>query len=151
MTVKEIMKTDVATCTAKDDLATAAKVMHDYHCGFVPVIDSRGAVAGVVTDRDVCLSAATEKHRAPDHVSVQQLMSQPVYSCLPDENLKMALNTMAAHHVRRLPVVDSQGHLKGVLSIDDIVLAPHRAGAPTAADVVSTLKQIVQARVRMIA
>ena len=146
MTVKEIMKTEVVTCTATDDLATAAQVMHDHRCGFMPVIDGRGAVAGVVTDRDVCLSAANEKHRAPDHIPVQRVMSHPVFSALPGENLKAALNTMALHQVRRLPVIDDQGHLKGVLSIDDIVLAPRRRGAPTASELVVALTKIVQAR-----
>lgn len=146
MTVQEVMKNDVATCTATDDVATAARLMFDRHCGFVPVIDSRGAVAGVVTDRDVCIIAATEKHRTPEHIPVQNVMSHPVYSCLPTENLRSVLTTMATHHVRRLPVIDERGHLRGVLSIDDIVLAPHRRGAPTADEVVSALKSIISAR-----
>ena len=51
MLVKDIMNKDVATCTPTEDLACASRVMQEYNCGFVPVVDSQGSVAGVVTDR----------------------------------------------------------------------------------------------------
>ena len=142
MNVKEIMKKDVATCTTNDDMATAVKIMHDHKCGFVPVVGSHGAVVGVVTDRDLSSAAASEKHRTAEHIAVFYAMSQPVFSCFPDENLKVALATMAKHHVRRLPVLDKQGQLQGMLSIDDIVQVPRRRGTPTAEEIVDTFKEI---------
>jgi CBS domain-containing protein len=55
--------------------------------------------------------------------------------------------TMAKHHVRRLPVIDKeQGHLRGVRSLDDVVRAPQRRGAPTSDDIAGTFKQIVTHR-----
>ena len=146
MTVKEIMKKDVATCTPNDDVVTAVKIMQDHKCGFVPVIDSHGTVAGVVTDRDLCLAMAIEKHRTAEHVAVKDAMSHPVFSCFPDENLKVVLATMAKHHVRRLPVLDKHGHMQGVLSIDDIVQTPRRRGTPTAEEIVDALKGICTPR-----
>ena len=62
MTVKAIMKTDVATCAPDSDLGAVVTIMRDCDCGFLPVVDSHGIVVGVVTDRDVCLAAGT-KHR----------------------------------------------------------------------------------------
>jgi CBS domain-containing protein len=146
MTVKEIMKKDVATCTLTDDVATVVRIMYEHKCGFVPVIDSHGSVAGVVTDRDLCIASATEKHRTAEHIAVKDAMSQPVFSCFPDENLKVVLATMAKHHVRRLPVLDKHGHLQGVLSINDIVQIPRRRGAPTAEEIVDALKGICAPR-----
>jgi CBS domain-containing protein len=73
-------------------------------------------------------------------------MSHPVFSCFPDENVKVVLETMAKHRVRRLPVLNRSGHLEGVLSIDDIVSAPPRRGAPTADDIVGALKRMYSAR-----
>jgi len=145
MIVSEVMKKDVATCSPIDDLAAAAKIMHEHHCGFVPVVDSRGIVAGVLTDRDVCLYAA-DKSRSMVNIGVRELMSHPVFNCFADENVKTVLVTMAKHRVRRLPVLDKQGHLQGVVSIDDVVQAPHRRGDPTADDIVAALKGITAPR-----
>jgi CBS domain-containing protein len=141
MTVNEIMKTDVATCTLEDDLASVARTMHERHCGFLPVIDSRGLVAGVITDRDVCCAAADGARPMTRH-AVKDAMSHPVFACFTDENVKMTIATMARHHVRRLTVLDRQGHLQGVLSIDDVIQAPGRRGAPTAEEIVAALKGI---------
>jgi CBS domain-containing protein len=144
MTVKEIMNTAVATCAPETDLAAAIAVMRDRHCGFLPVIDARGAVAGVLTDRDACL-AAGDSHRPAQRISVLEAMSAPAFSCLADENVKAALATMGRHRIRRLPVVDKSGRLLGVLSMDDVVHAPQRRGGPTAEDIVSALKAITAA------
>ena len=146
MNVQEIMKKDVATCTPNDDVATAVNIMHDHKYGFVPVVDSHGMVVGVVTDRDLSITAATEKHRTAEHIAVFYAMSHPVFSCFPDENLKVVLATMAEHHVRRLPVLDKHGHLQGVLSIDDIVQVPRGRGAPTAEEIVDAFKGICAPR-----
>ena len=145
MIVKEIMKKDVATCTPTDTVATAIKAMRDRNCGFVPVVDSHGVVVGVATDRDLCFALATEERQA-GRVGIKDTMSHPVFNCLADENLKAVLATMAKHHVRRLPVLDKNGHLQGVLSIDDIVQVPRRRGAPTAEEIVDALKGIAARR-----
>lgn len=141
MRVNEIMKRPPATCTSNDTVADAARIMHEHQCGFVPVVDIRGAVIGVVTDRDVCLVVG-DRHRAMTRVSVQDAMSHPIFSCYEDENLKVTLATMARRHVRRLPVLDKGGHLRGVLSIDDIIQAPTKRGSPTAEEILAALKGI---------
>ncbi len=145
MLVSEIMKRPPATCKTSDSVTEAAKIMHDHKCGFVPVVDPHGAVVGVVTDRDVCMIVG-DKNRAMTHVSVQDAMSRPMFSCYGDENVKTTLATMAKRHVRRLPVLDKHGHLQGVLSIDDIIQAPPRRGSPSAEDIVSALKGICAPR-----
>ena len=80
------------------------------------------------------------------HISVQEVMSQPVVGCFPGENLKVTIATMAKHHVRRLPVLDKEGHLRGVLSIDDVIQAPQRRGAPTSEEIVASMKGILARR-----
>ena len=145
MIVREIMTPDVRTCAPDNDLAAAAKTMWDRDCGFLPVVDRHGTVAGVITDRDICRAVAT-KHRTADHIAVSATMSHPAFACLAHENLKTVLVTMAKHHVRRLPVLDKNGHLEGVLSIDDVVRAPHRRGSPTSDEIVDALKGICERR-----
>jgi CBS domain-containing protein len=141
MIVKDIMKKGVATCTPDSDLAAVIDTMRHRDCGFLPVVDSHGIVVGVITDRDICLAGGT-KHRALARVSAKETMSHPVFSCFPDENVKVVLATMAKHRVRRLPVLNKTGHLEGVLSIDDVVQAPQRRGAATADEIVAALKGI---------
>ena len=146
MTVNEIMKKDVASCAPHDDLSRAAKLMRDHDCGFLPVVDSNGVVTGVITDRDLGIAVGANT-RAAERISVAEVMSQPVFSCFADENVKVVLATMGKHHVRRLPVLDKQhGHLRGVLSLDDVAVAPRRRGAPTNDDIADTFKQIVTHR-----
>ena len=145
MIVRELMTTDVRTCAPDNDLAAAAKTMWDRDCGFLPVVDRYGTVAGVITDRDIC-RAVSAKHRAADHIAVSATMTHPVFACFPHENVKTVLVTMAKHHVRRLPVLDKNGHLEGVLSMDDVVRAPHRRGSPTSDEIVDALKAICERR-----
>jgi CBS domain-containing protein len=141
MNVKEIMKTDVGTCAPDSDLGEVVKIMRERDCGFLPVVDSHGIVVGVITDRDVCLAGGT-RHRPLARVSAKETMSHPVFSCFADENVKTVLVTMGKHRVRRLPVLNASGHLQGVLSMDDVVEASNRRGAPTAETIVAALKAI---------
>jgi CBS domain-containing protein len=143
MTVNELMKKDVATCRLQDDLSVAARLMRDRDCGFLPVIDSNGVVTGVITDRDLGIAVGANT-RAAERISVEEVMSRPVFGCFAEDNVKTVLSTMAKHHVRRLPVLEKEyGHLRGVLSLDDIARAPRRRGAPTSDDIVDAFKRIV--------
>ena len=92
------------------------------------VVGSHGAVVGVVTDRDLSSEGPSETHRTAEHIAVCYAMSQPVLSCVPDENLKEMLATMLTH--------------QGVLSIDDIVQVPRRRGTPTAEEIVDAFRGI---------
>jgi CBS domain-containing protein len=146
MIVKELMKGDVATGAPDEPLSGVLKKMEARNCGFAPVVDSGGHLVGVITDRDASLAVAHDPQRPASRIAVKEAMSKGVVSCLPDENVKRVLVTMADHHVRRLPVIDSAGHLAGVLSIDDIVAAPSRRGGPTPADIVTAFKGICSPR-----
>ncbi len=146
MTVKEVMTTEFAACAPGDTLAAVAQTMRDRNCGFIPVVNAEGAVVGVVTDRDLGLAVGGST-RAAERISAAEVMSAPVFACFADENLKVVLATMGNHHVRRLPVLDKQhGHLVGVLSLDDVALAPHRRSSPTAEEIVDAFKHIVTPR-----
>jgi CBS domain-containing protein len=141
MTAKDIMTREFGACAPEDPLSTPIRIMADRDCGFVPVIDMRGSLMGVVTDRDIC-KAAHLTQRAVTHIAVSDTMSHPVFSCFVDDPLKTALATMAKRQVRRLPVLDRTGHLLGVLSIEDILRESDRRGAPTSEDIVAAWKNI---------
>ena len=101
-------------------LADAGRRMRDTGCGSLVVLGARGRVIGIVTDRDLAL--ALGEHHDAARLTVGRVMSQPVHMCRPDDDVTVALDRMASVHVRRLPVVDTDGDVKGLISIDDIVL-----------------------------
>jgi CBS domain-containing protein len=129
------------TCQPNTDLATVAKIMWDHDCGFIPVVDAAGVVAGVVTDRDICLATATRR-LLPEHISAAQAMTTPIHACLVDDSISDVLATMTQCRIRRVPVIDGNGRLQGVISLNDLVLASTAKREPHASDIVSTLAAI---------
>ena len=119
MKVRDIMTKDVVSCQAGADVATAGRLMQQGHFGLIPVVDTHGHVAGVLSDRDIALAAAT-RHRDAWHIGVHEAMTSKVLSCFPEDEVSAALEQMEKGHVRRLPVLDGGTHLAGILSIDDI-------------------------------
>ncbi len=143
MTVQDLMKTDIGACAPGDDLMTVLLLMRDRRCGWAPVVDSHGMVVGVVTDRDAAMALLNHPTRSAARLSAREAMSGEVVPCAPSDTVHSALKTMAAHHVRRLPVLDARGHLQGVISIDDILSAERGRGMPTSDELVDALRGIV--------
>lgn len=121
MRVKELMTSDVKSCSLDTNLAAAAKIMWEGDCGAIPVIDESGRVVGVITDRDICIAGAT-RARAEGEIAVQEVISKVVYTCAASDDARQALETMRLRKVRRLPVVDQNGRLAGIVSVHDIAL-----------------------------
>ncbi len=119
MKVKKLMITEVGSCPSRDNLETAAQVMWELDCGCVPIVDPDSKVVGMLTDRDICMAAYTQG-RALGKISVSNVMSKEVYSCSPEDDLTVAENIMESKQVRRLPVIDDEGRLVGLLSLNDI-------------------------------
>jgi CBS domain-containing protein len=153
MNVKDIMTRDVQRCGPDTNLAVAAKMMWDSDCGVVPIINVEGRVMGMITDRDICMAAVT-KTRPPASITAWETSSGKAITCRPDDDIRVALDLMERGKVRRLPVVDEDGMLQGMLSINDLVLAAgeHRGrSAPELPvdDVMHTLKAVCDHRVHV--
>lgn len=146
MKVRDLMTSDVEACRPDTDLAAVARIMWDRDCGFIPVVDAAGALRGVVTDRDICIAAATRR-LLPEYMPANQVMTHPVHACLPDDEVSEAMGAMKQYKVRRLPVIDANGTLKGVISMNDIVLASEQGLGPNPKEIVSTLAVICVHRV----
>ena len=121
VTVNEIMTSNVRACGPRTNLAQVAKMMWDCDCGVVPVVDESQRVVGMITDRDICIAAAT-RAEAPAQLAANDVMQTGVHTCSPDEDVRGALKTMKKFRIRRLPVVDRQGRLAGMLSLNDLVM-----------------------------
>lgn len=140
MKVKDIMTVGPRSCTPDTTLAAAATLMWEGDCGVLPVLDE-GELVGIVTDRDMFIALGTRNTRAV-HVRVGAVATHPVSTCGPDDEVGSALATMKLARVRRLPVVDAEGKLLGVISINDIVLAAGSDGPVRDKDVVDALREI---------
>lgn len=145
MRVEELMTKQVSCCGVGTSAAKAAELMWIHDCGILPVVDDRnGRLVGVVTDRDLFIALAT-KGQSPSGLTVGEVMQPEVFSCGPDNDLRSALETMAGQQVRRLPVVDGSGVLRGILSLNDVIryARPRINGSGVSyEDVVRTLRAV---------
>src|SRR5579863_3845805 len=120
MKVKEIMTQSPVCCTADTNVGAAVELMWVHNCGVLPVVGPDNKVEAIVTDRDICVAMGT-RNRLPGDLTVGEIVTKTVFTCQPDDDIQKALHTMASKQVRRLPVVDSEGKPRGILSMDDIV------------------------------
>ena len=120
MKVQDIMTREIVSCRKETDIGTAARLMLKGGFGTLPVIDARHRLAGIITDRDIAMAAATRQRNAA-HIRVHEAMSEEVRSCFAEDDLRAALRQMEEGRVRRLPVLDATGQLAGIVSIDDIM------------------------------
>jgi len=119
MKVRELMTHPAITCHVNDPLNMAAHRMWDHDCGVLPVVNDEGKVTGMITDRDICMAAYTQG-RSLDQMLVNSAMASHLISVHPDQSILEVEELMAAHQVRRVPVVDAEGKAVGVVSIDDL-------------------------------
>jgi len=122
MKIKDIMTTSPRQCTTDASLATAASLMLDADCGILPVVDEKGKLAGVITDRDMFIALAT-RNRLASQLTAGEVARKQVVTCKPDDDVHAALAAMKQHHVRRLPVEGFGGTVAGIVSMNDILLA----------------------------
>jgi CBS domain-containing protein len=129
MRAEQIMTTDVRSCSPEDKLDAVAAIMWENDVGCVPVVDRRERVIGMITDRDICMLAYRKKMRL-DQMPAREAIADLVHTCKPDDTVREAEILMSANMVRRLAVVDDQGRLCGILSLNDIArAAPRRKDA----------------------
>ena len=127
MTVKEVMTKPVATCRLDTNLAEATALMWENNCGILPVLNETGELAGVVTDRDLCIALGTRE------CSIRRIMrtgcrQRQIQVCKASDDIHSALWSMSEGKIRRLPVVNDDAMLEGIVSMDDVVLnAQHDA------------------------
>ncbi|HOB73293.1 MAG TPA: CBS domain-containing protein [Phycisphaerae bacterium] len=131
MRVKDIMTSEVACCTPDTGLQQVAKMMVDCNCGAIPVIadEQSRRLVGIVTDRDiVCRTIA--QGRDPMSLSAQDCMSRDDIACVtPESDLNECCRVMEEHQIRRVPVVDENNCLRGIVAQADVARHASREGA----------------------
>jgi CBS domain-containing protein len=119
MNVDQCMTRDPRSCRADDSLERAAQILWEQDCGCVPVLDDSSRVIGMITDRDICMAAYT-RGVALRAIAVGSAMARDLAACRPSDSVESALRTMRRRQVRRMPVLDLEGALVGVLSFVDV-------------------------------
>jgi CBS-domain-containing membrane protein len=145
MKIEDVMTRRVVAARADTDLSHVARLMWDNDCGSVPVVDAEDKVVGIVTDRDVCMSASFSG-RALRELRAAGCMAGAVVTCRASDTPQGVAKLMGAKRIRRVPVVDDGGRLVGLVSVGDLVCgaasAPAREQKAIQAAVVEALTSI---------
>ena len=150
MKIEELMTKTPTTILGQDTLDIAAKKLWDSDCGVLPVVGGDGRLIGIITDRDICMSAWS-KGQLLTAIHVDEAMSTQVFSVKPDQEVDAAELLMAEKQVRRLPVVDADGKPVGILSMNDVAREAARTGGKLKegiARAIQTIAAICQPRKR---
>ena len=143
--VEQLMSLGVATCRPDDRLGTAACIMWEHDCGVVPVtVPEAGGerVVGMLTDRDICMAAYTQG-RVLAEIAVSTAMSDTVRTCGPKDAIADALRLMASGQVHRLPVIDDDGYLVGLLSFADVAREEARSHKVVSAQAIASALEAI--------
>ena len=119
--VRHVMSEDLKTLSGSMSVADAAGMMANFDIGSVPVLDDRGEIAGILTDRDIVIRVVAGR-QDPTQVPIKDVATTTTFEVSPDTDLAGANRLMAEHQVRRLPVV-KDGELVGIISLGDVALA----------------------------
>jgi CBS domain-containing protein len=120
MRVRDLMTPDPASCTPDSTARDAAILMRDNDCGSLPVVesDSSRKLLGTVTDRDLAIRGLAEG-KGPD-TRIRELMTEGPTSAAPDDEVEIVREVMVAQQVRRVPVVDENGVVVGIVAQADL-------------------------------
>lgn len=135
MTCAEVMTPSPTCCQPAHTAVDVAELMQREDVGLVPVISDNTKLIGVITDRDIVLKVVAAG-RDPKGTAVSEVMTTDPVSCLPQESIEAAMELMASRQIRRIPIVDKDGAIVGIVAQADIAT---RAATPQATG------QVVQA------
>jgi CBS domain-containing protein len=118
-TIRDLMTSDPKVVEPDKPVAEAAKLMKAEDVGIVPIVDDQNRLVGTITDRDITVRVVAEE-KDPKSTTVSEIASQSLITVDPQQDLHEALRLMAQHQVRRLPVVEEDGRLVGIVAQADV-------------------------------
>ena len=123
----DVMTAGPVCCEPGDAVTKAADMMREYDVGSLPVVESRSTerLVGIVTDRDLVTKVVAD-NRPVDKATVRDAMTPDPATCREDEDVERAVSLMAERQVRRMPVVDGAGRLRGIIAQADIATRINR-------------------------
>ncbi len=139
MKVKKVMSKRLAYATPDMEIGKVAEMMADYKVGSLPVIENKDSrkVVGIVTDRDIT-TRVVAKGKDPQKMTAKDVMSTPVVTVKRGDKMKDVAQMMEKNQIRRIPVVDNNGEICGMVSQADLA---RNAGDQTVADMVQRVSK----------
>lgn len=129
MRVSEAMASDVTVVAPGATIDAAAQIMADLDIDALPVGETEGALAGIITSRDILLRVVAPR-RDPRTTRVAEVMSANVFTCAAEDEAEDVLREMERRQVRRMPVLDGDGRIVGLVTRDALEQAELRMAAP---------------------
>ena len=125
---RDIMTQNPVCCTRSDTANMVAQIMRDRDIGLVAVVDNEQnqKLVGIVTDRDLVVRFLAEDIETGG-VRAEQVMTEDIVACKPDDSIQNCLDAMESRQVRRIPVVDESGRIVGIIAQGDVAI---RLGLP---------------------
>lgn len=123
MTLGEYCNREVIVMHGDESVKTAARLMREHHVGDVVLVTDRNGrrvPTGIVTDRDLVVEVLAQD-LVPDDLAVGDIVTEPPYLAREDDDLFDALEMMRSHGIRRVPVVDADRNLVGIITVDDAI------------------------------
>jgi CBS domain-containing protein len=118
MRCEDLMTSEVEIARAGEAVGEAARRMRDLNIGFLPICDDAEQLVGVITDRDIAMRVVAEDRQS--NVAVEDVMTEDVVTCRPDDESEQAEELMRVNQIARLVCVDEGGKIAGVISLADI-------------------------------
>jgi CBS domain-containing protein len=116
--IRDLMTQSPRSLESGSTVMEAARLMRDEDAGLIPVVEGEKLV-GTVTDRDIAIRVVAEG-KSPESITVGEIASRELVTIGPQQDLDEALRLMARHQIRRLPVVEEDGRLVGIVAQADI-------------------------------
>ncbi len=138
MKVKECMCNEVFSCSPSTTVYDAAKIMQNNHIGCVPVCDNENCMVGIITDRDLVLRCIASDKNVKE-TPVSDVMTTNVWTCKQDDEITNAQSKMGNEQIRRLPVVDNEGKVIGMLTIGDLAKNDMEIGQDEVSDTINSI------------
>jgi CBS domain-containing protein len=136
MKCQDVMTDNPVCCLPDDTVGQAARLMRRERLGSIPVIsdDRSRSLIGIISDRDLATKVVAES-RDPNHTRIFDVMTRTIFACRSTDDVTSAIKAMREHQIRRLPVVDGDGRVMGVISQGDVSLRVQpRAASGTVAN-----------------
>lgn len=118
MKVGDVMTRGVEPISPEATIQQAAVCMAEHDIGAI-LVGSPEAIEGIITDRDILFRVVVEG-RSAQSVRVREIMSSSLFTCREDDPVELAFREMSEHQIRRLPVLDDDGHLVGIVTLGDL-------------------------------